>query len=251
MRANHAGPVRDYGIIYFMKKITYKETDLYDPIRRLLAEQGFTVRGEVKGCDIAAVKDEALWIVEMKLSASLKLLFQAIERQTATDWVFVAIPRPRNARDKHYTQFSKILKKLNIGLITVALDSPGRLAEIISFPSGKDAKKNKKTAQVKREIAGRTIDTKGGTQEKVNTAYRERCVRIAAVLEIHAPLNAPALIREHGCEGDAYTILCTNFYGWYEKTGKGTYALSAKGIEYLMDNAAQSLVAYYRAKARN
>ncbi|MCL2500351.1 MAG: DUF2161 family putative PD-(D/E)XK-type phosphodiesterase [Defluviitaleaceae bacterium] len=234
-----------------MKKNTYKETDLYDPIRRLLTEQGFTVRGEVKGCDIAAVKDEALWIIEMKLTANLKLLFQAVERQTATDWVFVAVPRPRNTRDRHFTQFSKILKKINIGLITVALDGPVRFAEIVSFPSGKDAKKNKKTAQVKREIAGRTVDTRGGaTKERVNTAYRERCVKIAAILEVHAPLNAPTLIRVHGCESDTYNILRTNFYGWYEKTGKGMYALSAKGIDFLMENAAQSLVAYYRIKAQ-
>jgi hypothetical protein len=231
-----------------MKNITYKETDLYEPIRRLLDGQGFTVRGEVKGCDIAAVKGEALWIVEMKLTANLKLVFQAMERQAATDWVFVAVPRPKKVRDKHFTQFSKMVKKLNLGLITVALDSHQRFAEIIHFPVGKDVKSNKKAVRVKREIAGRSVDTKGGTQEKVNTAYRERCVKIAAILETHAPLNAPALIREHGCEKDTAIILKTNFYGWYEKVGRGTYALSAKGIEYLLDNAAQSLVAYYRIK---
>jgi hypothetical protein len=227
-----------------------KETDLYDPIRRLLTEQGFTVRGEVKGCDIAAVKGESLWLVEMKLTANLKLLFQAMERQTATDWVFVAIPRPRNARDKHFAQYSKIVKKLGIGLITVALDSPTRLAEIIHFPTGKDTKNNKKTTKVKREIAGRSVDSSGGTtKEKINTAYRERCVRIATVLEFHAPLGSRDLIRSYGCESDTYTILKTNIYGWFEKAGRGLFALSDAGIVYLQDNAAQSLVAYYRIKA--
>ncbi|MCL2187551.1 MAG: DUF2161 family putative PD-(D/E)XK-type phosphodiesterase [Defluviitaleaceae bacterium] len=231
-------------------KTAYKETDLYDPIRRLLTEQGFTVRGEVKGCDIAAVKDDALWIIEMKLTASLKLIFQAMARQDATDWVFAAIPRPQKARDKHYIQYARLLKRAGIGLITVSLDSPMRLAEIMHFPTGKDVKTNKKTAQIKKEIAGRAIDTRGGTKAKVNTAYREKCIRIAAILEENAPLNAPALIKTYGCEGDTYTILRTNFYGWYEKAGRGLYALSGKGIEFLQENETQSLIIYYRMKAK-
>ena len=207
------------------------------------------MRGEVKGCDIAAVKDDALWLIEMKLTANLKLIFQAMERQGATDWVFVAIPRPRKARDKHFTQFAKLLKKIGIGLITVALDSPARLAQIIHFPTGKDTKNNKKAARVKQEIAGRTVDTQGGTQEKVNTAYRERCVRIATILEAHAPLNGPALVRIYGCEGDASHILRANVYGWYEKVSRGTYSLSEAGRAYLQENAAQNLIVYYRMKA--
>jgi len=233
----------------FSKNFTYKESDMYEPIRRLLTTQGFTVRGEVKGCDIAAVKDDALWLVEMKLTPNLKLIFQAMERQTASDWVFVAIPRPNNTRDKHFSQYKKLLKKIGLGLITVALDSPVRFAEILLFPEGNDAKKNKKSNSVKQEISGRTLDSLGGSKEKVNTAYRERCVRIATLLEAHAPLNAPALVKIYGCEGDAYSILRTNFYGWYEKVGRGSYTLSAAGRDYLQENAINSLIIYYRMKA--
>jgi len=236
------------GIVCGMKNL-YKEADMYPPIRQLLQEQGFTVRGEVKGCDIAAVKDDALWLIEMKLTANLKLLFQAVEKQTSTDWVFVAIPRPRSARDKHYTQFSRLLKRLNIGLITVALDSPRRVADIIHFPTGNDEKNNAASRKIKREIAGRSVDTHGGTQQKVNTAYRERCVRIATLLEIHAPVNAPELMKTHGCEADTYNILRANNYGWYEKVGRGVYALSDKGRTYLQDNAAENLVIFYRMRA--
>ncbi|MCL2364137.1 MAG: DUF2161 family putative PD-(D/E)XK-type phosphodiesterase [Defluviitaleaceae bacterium] len=230
-------------------KPTYKETDLYAPIHKMLTEQGFTVRGEVKGCDIAAVRDDALWVIEMKLTANLKLLFQAMERQSATDYVFVAIPRPRKARDKHYTQFVRVLKKLNIGLITVALDSPARICEVVHFPTGKDVKNNVKTRRIKKEMAGRTVDTQGGTQQKVNTAYRERNVRIATLLEVHAPLNAPALVKIHGCEADASSILRNNVYGWYEKIGRGTYALSDIGRAYLQENVLNNLVIFYRMKA--
>ena len=88
-------------------KMKYKESDMYAPIRDLLAGQGFTVRGEVKGCDISAIRDEALWIIEMKLHANITLIYQAMARQDATGWVFIAIPRPRNARDGNFLKLKK------------------------------------------------------------------------------------------------------------------------------------------------
>ena len=230
---------------------TYKEADLYEPIRSLLSDQGFTVRGEVKGCDIAAVKDDILWVVEMKLSINLTLVLQAMERQTATDWVFVAIPRPRSARGRNFTQFKRLLKKLQIGLITVALDSPTKFAEIIIFPSGRADKTTKKSASLRREIAGRVSDTTGGSQGIVNTAYRERSVRIACVLEAHGPLSAKDLTKIHGCEKDAYSILTKNFYNWYKKAARGLYMLSSAGEAYLQENTAEKLIIYYRMRAAN
>jgi len=230
-------------------KNTYKETDLYEPIKNLLTQQGFTVRGEVKGCDIAAVKDEILWIVEMKLSINLKLVLQAVERQTATDWVFVAIPRPRKARDSTYTQFQRLLKKLQIGLITVALDSPTKLAEIVLFPEGRSDKTNKTSQTLRREIAGRTLDTTGGSKGIVNTAYRERSVRIACLLEAHGDLSAKELTNTYGCEKDAYSILRQNHYNWYNKIARGRFQLSSTGHSYLQENREDKLVVYYRMKA--
>ena len=35
----------------------FKETDLYEPIRAFLEEEGYQVQAEVKHCDIAAEKD--------------------------------------------------------------------------------------------------------------------------------------------------------------------------------------------------
>ena len=231
-------------------KPKYKETDLYNPIKKLLSDQGFTVRGEVKGCDIAAVKDDILWIIEMKLSISLKLIFQAMERQGATDWVFVAVPRPKSNRDSSFMQLQRLLKKLQIGLITVALDSPVRHAEIILFPTGRADKANNKSATLRREIAGRSTDTTGGSKGAVNTAYRERSVCIACLLECKGNLSARELVGAYGCEKDASSILRLNYYNWFTRTAKGRYELSAVGREYLEENDAETLVIYYRMKAR-
>ncbi|MCL2361256.1 MAG: DUF2161 family putative PD-(D/E)XK-type phosphodiesterase [Defluviitaleaceae bacterium] len=230
-------------------KTTYKETDLYNPIRDMLQDQGFTVRGEVKGCDIAAVKDDQLWIVEMKLSANLKLIFQAMERQTATDWVFVAVPRPRKARGGSFMKLQRLLKKLQIGLISVALDSPAKHAEIILFPSGKADKTTKKSAIIRKEIAGRTTDTTGGSKGTVNTAYRERAVRIACLLEAHGDLSAKELTQIHGCEKDTYSILRVNYYNWYKQVARGRFGLSTDGHAFLRENEAEKLVIFYRMKA--
>jgi len=225
----------------------YKETDMYEPIRNLLTRQGFTVRGEVKGCDIVAINGETMWAVEMKLSANITLIYQAMARQMATDWVFVAIPRPKNSKSGTFLKLKKLIKKLQLGLITVALDSPLRHAEVIIFPIGKDDKGNKKAAALKREVLGRTIDTIGGTTKtQINTAYRERCVRIACLLKANATLKPKELVKM-GCEKDAGHILRSNNYGWFNKVSMGVYELSSLGVEYLNANAQDELVKFYTA----
>ena len=76
------------------------ETDLYEPIRRFLEEEGYEVQAEVKDCDIAARKDGRLVVVELKRNFQLKLVYQAMERQRLTEYVYVAIPRPKKGQRK-------------------------------------------------------------------------------------------------------------------------------------------------------
>ena len=224
----------------------YKESDMYEPIRNMLTAQGFLVRGEVKGCDIAATKGDVLWVVEMKLHGNITLIYQAMERQAATGWVFVAIPRPRSDRDGNFRKFKKLVKKLQLGLITVALDSPAQFAEIIVFPVGKDDKKNKKTMVVQKEITGRTVDTIGGNNKApINTAFRESCVAIACLLEQHGPLSPRALVGL-GCRSDTGQVLYTNVFGWFQNISRGVYDLSEKGREYLAQQSDSPLVLHYR-----
>lgn len=228
----------------------FAETDLYEPIKQLLVSQGFTVKGEVKRCDIAAVKEDTLWVVEMKLHFNITLLYQAMERLVITDQVFVAVPRPRRANDKNYRMMRKVLQKLELGLITVSMDSPCRTAEIILFPGGKLVKNNKASARVLREIAGRVAgDTAGGSKTIINTAYRERCIRVACLFKKHGVLSARTLTTKHGCEKDSYNLLRANHYGWFRKIGRGQYTLTLEGEKYLQDNENSGVVAYYRMKA--
>ena len=44
------------------------EIDLYQPIKEYFTQQGYDVYGEVNECDIAAVKEQELILIEMKLT---------------------------------------------------------------------------------------------------------------------------------------------------------------------------------------
>lgn len=219
---------------------TLIESDLYPPIKHLLESQGFTVKGEVKGCDIAAVKDDTLWLIEIKKNFNVKLLYQAMSRLSVTPNVFVAIPRPKRI-DNNFRLAQKILKKLEIGLIIVSKAS----AEII-FPPAGNKKNSKKATAFFEEIKGRTSDTPGGsTGTIIMSAYREECIKIACILEHHGVLPPKTLVNEHHCRKDTARILHSNFYGWFERIAHGQYALSPAGLGFLQDNRKNPLVIHY------
>ena len=70
------------------------ETSLYEPVKRYLEALGFTVKGEVCGCDLVALRGDERPIVvigELKLSFSLDLVLQAVDRTTACDEVWLAV----------------------------------------------------------------------------------------------------------------------------------------------------------------
>ena len=233
------------------------ETEMYAPIKDLLASQGFNVKGEVNNCDIAAERDGELWVVEMKLHFNIKLLYQAIERMKITPYVFIAVPKPKRINNKDFATAKKILKKLELGLITVSFAEQKHTADIIFFPC--EAKQNvpvtksqrEKTALVINEMDSRIGDTAGGsTKTKINTAYRERVIEIACCLREHGEASAAQLKNIYGCMEKTYSALRANYYGWFINTKKGVYALNDAGRMYLDDNAGDAAVAYYGMRAK-
>ncbi|MGN1231119.1 MAG: DUF2161 family putative PD-(D/E)XK-type phosphodiesterase, partial [Anaerotignum sp.] len=181
----------------------FKETDLYVPIRAFLEEEGYQVQAEVKHCDIAAVKDGQLVVVELKKAFNLKLVYQALERQSLTEQVFVAIPRPKKGqREKAWKDMLRLLKRLELGLLTVALDSPLQTVDVVLEPSDSLAWKNrKKREQVQAEMENRQMDVNVGgmTRRKIITAFREKSIHLACILEREGQVSTAAL-RERGME---------------------------------------------------
>jgi hypothetical protein len=76
----------------------------YPAVKRFLEAASFDVKGEVKGCDIFAVRAATgltLTIVEMKLGFTLDLLLQVTDRMRAADEVWLAVrPATRRGRDR-------------------------------------------------------------------------------------------------------------------------------------------------------
>lgn len=226
----------------------FKETDLYEPIRAFLEEEGYQVQAEVKDCDIAAVKDGQLVIVELKKAFNLKLVYQGMERQSLTEQVFVAIPRPKKGqREKAWKDMLKLLKRLELGLLTVALDSPLHTVDVVLEPSDSIAWKNrKKREKVQAELEQRQVDGNVGgmTRRKIMTAFREKSIRLACMLEREGMISTASL-RERGLE-DYIGIFVKNYDKWFKRVEKGVYALSEKGREALENEDYAKAVAFYR-----
>jgi len=218
------------------KSHVLRESDLYGPVRDYLVAQGYTVRGEVKDCDITAVKDEDLIIIELKRAFGTSLLMQATQRQRATDSVYVAMPQPKGGvRTRRWRAVVHLLRRLELGLILVAFNRSKPYVEIVFHPLPYERQKSRKHKHaILTEIAGRSGDfNEGGTtHRKRMTAYRENALQIAWFLDRHGPLT-PRRLRELGTGSKTLSILASNVYGWFERVERGVYRLTQQGRDEL------------------
>src|SRR5262249_62402463 len=83
-----------------------RETSLYLPVKRHLERLGFEVKGEVCGCDLAALRDgepPVVVIGELKLAFNLELVLQGVDRTAACRAIWLAVRmfgRRRRRRDQ-------------------------------------------------------------------------------------------------------------------------------------------------------
>lgn len=233
----------------YMKKTDFAETDLYNPIYEYLTQQGYTVRGEVKDCDIAAIKGEELIIIELKKNFSVDLLAQATDRQRITSGVYVALPRPKaSLRSSKWKGIRRLLRRLELGLIFVTMNATKPRVEVVFHPSPYKVRKMSKARKgVIQEIEGRYKDSnKGGSnRKKIMTAYRENAIFIACCLERVDALSA-AELRKLGTDDKTYSILYNNFYGWFDRVSRGKYSLSEQGRLALQEYS--QIADHYRKK---
>ena len=213
-------------------KANLKETDLYAPIKAFLQEQGYTVRSEVKHCDIVAKKDSELIVIEMKLQFSVDLLIQATKRQQLTNGVYIAIPRPGEmGRRSRWPGIKRILRQLEIGLILVSPGESSSRVEIVFHPLPYRRVKRKKARRaVLREVNQRSDDYNvgGSNRRKLMTAYRESAILIACALKALGP-SKPKSLRALGTGAKTLSILSNNYYSWFSRIDRGIYALTPQG----------------------
>ena len=206
-----------------------KESDLFAPLAEYFTKQGYRVQGEVCGCDLVAVgkNDDELVIVELKVSFNTKLLYQAVRRLPITPQVYIAIPRPATRQKMSYWQMIKSLaRRLQIGVFVLSEKKIQVLVEPAPFSHRTSTPARRRLL---KELNGRRVakNTGGVTGQKLQTAYLENAVHIAALLK-KLKQSSAAELRSLGTGEKTHTTLYKNVYGWFERKAPGVYALKAR-----------------------
>ena len=219
------------------------ETDLYRPIKLFLERQGYVVKGEVKDCDVVAMRDEeAPVIIEMKTSFSLVLLLQGVDRQAMSDAVYLAFRPPKR---RQQADIVKLCKRLGLGVLVVTGDFVEALADPLPYQPRRNARR---ATLLLKEFAHRVGDPNigGSTRRPRMTAYRQDALRLAGVISAEGPCKVAAL-RERTGVGRTASILQNDVYGWFQRESRGIYGLSPKGLD-AVETFADALMALGEAR---
>jgi len=219
------------------------ESDLYEPVRQYLEGLGYEVKGEVKGCDMTALRDGELIVVELKRGFTLELLYQAMDRQRVADGVYVAVPLPKRGYNApHMREMESLCRRLELGLIFVGFTTKG-LPQVDVAVHPKEApaprRDKKRRLAVIREHESRTgsVNTGGVTRRKILTAYKEQALLVARLLREGGPMRAEE-VKKAGGPPNTTSILSRNVLGWFsrEMTPDGRrylYRVTVKGLDAL------------------
>jgi len=205
------------------------ETALYRPVKRFLETLGFDVKGEIEGCDLVALSGDAPPIVvvgELKLSFTLELVLQGVDRTAACDEIWLAVQVSSRGRGRERdSRVRKLCRLLGFGLLGVL---PGGHVEILVPPSPwrprRDAQRRSRLIGEHRRRRGDPA-AGGSTRQPIMTAYRQRSLVCAAALAA-----GPQRTRDlKAAVPDAPTILLRNVYGWFVRVDRGIYGLTKEG----------------------
>src|SRR5438034_5176456 len=121
------------------------ETALYLPVKRFLEQLGFTVKGEVGGCDLVALSGDdppVVVIGELKLTFNLELILQAVDRAGACDEVWLAARLSARGKGRESdARYRNLCRRLGFGML--AETSTGDV-EVIVRPATAAPRRNPK-----------------------------------------------------------------------------------------------------------
>lgn len=217
------------------ENVALRESDLYPPLKAWLEESGYEVHGEVLNCDLAARRGEELVLIELKRAVNLDLLLQVVRRQEAEAAVYAAVPAPKAMNNRRWRDLTRLLQRLEAGLILIFTDSPRHRVEVAFHPLPRERRRRKNlTRAILAEMSGRSVDLNcgGSNRCKIMTAYREKALEAAEALELLGPAS-PKAVRDRGVGVKSGDILRDNHYGWFERLDRGLYGLTEKGRQAL------------------
>lgn len=205
------------------------ETALYLPVKRFLEKLGFTVKGEIGGCDLVGLsRDDPPIVVigELKLAFNLELVLQAVDRAAASDEVWLAAKMSARGKGRESdARYRNLCRRLGFGMLGVT--SRGDVEVLVRPPTTAARRDPKKRSRLVREHQRRVGDPAmgGSTRAPIMTAYRQQALACASALS-----RGPQRVRDLRAQvPDAGKILLHNVYGWFDRTERGVYALTEIG----------------------
>jgi len=211
-------------------------------VKAYFTAQGYEVKGEVGAADMVAVPfaagDNDPIIIELKTGFTLSLFHQAINRQSMTDQVYIAVPRKSGKAALVAIRRNKMLcRRLGLGLITVKLKDGTVVVHCEPKPFTPRKIKARKT-KLLSEFDSRHGDpnTGGMTSAGMMTSYRQGALRCAKVLFDEGACKASYVAKMAGFE-KARNCMSANHYGWFEKVDRGIYGLTPEGAKALETHA--------------
>lgn len=205
------------------------ETALYLPVKRFLETLGFSVKGEIGGCDVVALKDDGppiMVICELKQTFNLELLLQAVDRAAACDetWIAAKLSARGKGRESD-ARYRNLCRRLGFGMLGV---TSGGNVEVLVAPATTAPRRNpKKRSRLVAEHRRRRGDPVlgGSTHAPIMTAYRQQALACASLMA-----TGPKRVRDlRPVIPEAAKILLRNVYGWFDRTERGVYALTESG----------------------
>jgi hypothetical protein len=206
------------------------ETSLYLPVKRFLEKLGFTVKGEIGGCDVVGLSDSdppVVVICELKQAFNLELILQAVDRAAASDEVWLAARLSSRGKGRERdARYRNLCRRLGFGMLGV---TDKDLVEVLVRPPTSAPRRNpRKRSRLVLEHKRRQGDpVLGGstTRAPLMTAYRQQALACAAALA-----GGPKRPRDLKAQiPDAPKILLRNVYGWFINAERGVYTLTDAG----------------------
>ena len=205
------------------------ETALYLPVKRFLEELGFTVKGEIGGCDLVGLSagDPPVVVIgELKLAFNLELILQAVDRASAADEVWIAAKMSIRGKGRESdARYRNLCRRLGFGMLGVT--DRGQVEVLVKPPTAATRREPKVRSRLVAEHQRRQGDPVlgGSTRAPIMTAYRQQALACASALA-----GGPRRVSElrERCP-DAGKILLSNVYGWFERVERGIYGLTEAG----------------------
>jgi hypothetical protein len=205
------------------------ETALYLPVKHFLEKLGFTVKGEVGGCDLVALSggDPPVVVIgELKLTFNLELVLQAVDRAGACDEVWLAAKMSARGKGRESdARYRNLCRRLGFGMLAVTDSDEVRVIvrPVTTAPRRDPKKRSRLVAEHNKRKGDPTLG--GSTRSPIMTAYRQQALACASAMAL-----GPRKIRELKPDFPrAANILRDNFYGWFDRVERGVYGLTDAG----------------------